>query len=397
MSTPRPHRAQKNTVEPSQTGVAPGHVGRVRTTREERPDVILAAHEAAVELVAPRVRRGGRASRHFKSLKRMICLVDAALDKGRTGQQAMLCQIYTIQESVAKEPEPRPELGGMGSARMGSSGVGRSHRQPKRERSAQEREETARQRGWEQVAKRVMQRVRKDQSEMKGATWEMTTRDAVGSAEGEVTLVAHAFPRVARLEARGLWLCHFPGQVRIPQSSCNPDYFFPFPVPVSSRRVSACGGRAHGRRHRASLSRLLRSAVETSFHQRVPHALTSGAAQTACRASHPDLSGDKRGRLHELLSSIVLRDLFRGAVTWGESRQEVLCGSFQHALPCGTPRCVVRVHDWLRQDVANNFNAPGRTSAEVASRFCCVYRFFFCVGNYDASAEPRRSVSLITE
>ena len=45
---------------------------------------------------------------HFTSLKRFICMVAAALDEGRAGslerQQAMLCQIYTVCESAAKDP-----------------------------------------------------------------------------------------------------------------------------------------------------------------------------------------------------------------------------------------------------------------------------------------------------
>ena len=93
---------------------------KVRKTREEYPAIILASHEAVVKKdlgVLPGeswswTRHAyeevlGHCG-HFKSLKRFICMVAAALDEGRAGslerQQAMLCQIYTVFESAAKDP-----------------------------------------------------------------------------------------------------------------------------------------------------------------------------------------------------------------------------------------------------------------------------------------------------
>ena len=93
---------------------------KVRKTREEYPAIILASHEAVVKKdlgVLPGeswswTRHAyeevlGHCG-HFKSLKRFICMVAAALDEGRAGslerQQAMLCQIYTVCESAAKDP-----------------------------------------------------------------------------------------------------------------------------------------------------------------------------------------------------------------------------------------------------------------------------------------------------
>ena len=93
---------------------------RIRKTREEHPEILLAAHEKAVkkdlgvlpgeawswirhcyEAVLPHCSR-------FRSLKRICALLAAALDEGRTGslerQQALLCQMYTVCESAAKDP-----------------------------------------------------------------------------------------------------------------------------------------------------------------------------------------------------------------------------------------------------------------------------------------------------
>ena len=93
---------------------------RIRKTREEHPEIILAAHENAVkkdlgvlpgeawswtrhcyETVLPHCS-------HFRSLKRICALLAAALDKGRSGslerQQALLCQMYTVCEAAAKDP-----------------------------------------------------------------------------------------------------------------------------------------------------------------------------------------------------------------------------------------------------------------------------------------------------
>ena len=93
---------------------------KVRKTREEYPAIILASHEAVVKKdlgVLPG--ESWSWTRHayeevlghcgnFKSLKRCICMIAAALDEGRAGslerQQAMLCQIYTVCESAAKDP-----------------------------------------------------------------------------------------------------------------------------------------------------------------------------------------------------------------------------------------------------------------------------------------------------
>ena len=93
---------------------------KLRKTREEHPAIILASHEVVVKKdlgVLPGeswswTRHAyeeviGHCG-HFKSLKRFICMVAAALDEGRSGslerQQAMLCQIYTVCESAAKDP-----------------------------------------------------------------------------------------------------------------------------------------------------------------------------------------------------------------------------------------------------------------------------------------------------
>ena len=92
---------------------------RVRKTREEHLEIILAAHEDAVKR-DPGVLPGEAWSwtrhacdevlprcGHFRSLKQFTAMVAAALDEGRSGclqrQQALLCQMYTVCESAAKD------------------------------------------------------------------------------------------------------------------------------------------------------------------------------------------------------------------------------------------------------------------------------------------------------
>ena len=132
---------------------------KVRKTREEYPAIILASREAGVkkDLGSPPGESWSRTRHayeevidhcgHFKSLKRFICMVAAALDEGRAGslerQQAMLCQIYTVCESAAKDPSHDLALGlarprhtgprGQGPARVGSTRECSRHRVPPRE------------------------------------------------------------------------------------------------------------------------------------------------------------------------------------------------------------------------------------------------------------------------
>ena len=93
---------------------------RVKRTGEEHREIILAYHESSIKKdlgVLPReswswTRHAydeviGHCG-HFKSLRRSISMEAAALDEGRAGclerQQALLCQIYTVCESAAKDP-----------------------------------------------------------------------------------------------------------------------------------------------------------------------------------------------------------------------------------------------------------------------------------------------------
>ena len=78
---------------------------RVKRTREEHLEIILASHESSIKKdlgVLP----GGSWRWYDEVIER--CGVAAALDEGRSGsferQQALLSQIYTVCERAAKDP-----------------------------------------------------------------------------------------------------------------------------------------------------------------------------------------------------------------------------------------------------------------------------------------------------
>ena len=85
------------------------------------------------------------------------------------------------------------------------------------------------------------------------------------------------------------------------------------------RRIPTSGGRARARRRRGLIRVLVRSYIESSLRWlqtgclrlsetpvgRSVRLLASRAANEACRAAPLDFSGDKRGRLREVLASIV--------------------------------------------------------------------------------------------
>ena len=102
-------------------GFGGGHarVQRILSTRHENPGVIIAAHETRVrEDLMTLCKESWSWQRHakehllhhcgqFRTLRTVIVMVAGALDEGRIGgferQHAMLCQIYRILESGAKD------------------------------------------------------------------------------------------------------------------------------------------------------------------------------------------------------------------------------------------------------------------------------------------------------
>ena len=133
---------------------------RVRKRRKEQLEIILAVHESAVmkdsgcpswrsmERGAPTKRCSSTAATS-KSLKRMTCMVAAALDEGRANR----CCARSARCARVQQRKPRLGLGlavlGIrdprvaGQAWLGAGQVRRRDRVPPRERRARERKEVA--------------------------------------------------------------------------------------------------------------------------------------------------------------------------------------------------------------------------------------------------------------
>ena len=161
------------------------------------------------------------------------------------------------------------------------------------------------------------------------------------------------------------------------------------------RRIPTSGGRARARRRRGLIRVLVRSYIESSLRWlqtgclrlsetpvgRSVRLLASRAANEACRTASLDFSGDKRGRLREVLASIVncippslncdSLQFSVGPSQWSydgsASRPEgaLRTASARIALP--DPACVVSHMDWLPKSIVEAFNSPcGHRQAHCA-------------------------------
>ena len=163
------------------------------------------------------------------------------------------------------------------------------------------------------------------------------------------------------------------------------------------RRIATSGGRARARRRRGVIRVLVRSYIEISLRWlqtgclrlsetpvgRSMRLLASRAANEACCTAPLDFSGDKRGRLREVLASIVNRSppslnldslhFSGGPAQWSYDvsarRPEgaLRIESARIALP--DPACVVSLEDWLPTSIAEAFNSPATTDQPIAPKY----------------------------
>ena len=101
--------------------------------------------------------------------------------------------------------------------------------------------------------------------------------------------------------------------------------------------------------------------------------LASRAAKEACCTSPLDFSGDKRGRLREVLENIVDRfppPLNFGSFQFSAGRRPAGALRIQSArIALPDPACIVSPEDWLPKSIAQTFNSPAATDKPIAPSF----------------------------
>ena len=163
------------------------------------------------------------------------------------------------------------------------------------------------------------------------------------------------------------------------------------------RRIPMSDGRSRARRRRGLIRDMLRSCIECSLRWlqsgglrlfeapsgRRLRQLASRAAQEACCTSPLEFSGDKRGRLREVLTNIVNRvppsldfgslRFSAGPAQWsydGSARRPagaLRVQSARIALP--GPAYVVSLDDWPPKAISQSFDSPAATDKPIAPSF----------------------------
>ena len=170
------------------------------------------------------------------------------------------------------------------------------------------------------------------------------------------------------------------------------------------RRIPTSDGRSRARRRRGLIRDMLRGHIECSLRWlqtgcprlweapigRSLRQLASRAAKEACCTSPLEFSGDKRGRLREVLANIVNRlplsvnfgSLQFRPAQWsddGSARRSagaLRIRSARIALP--DPACVLSLEDWLPRSIAQSFNSPSLFNVSMHQWRSVVQRMVRC-------------------